>query len=166
MGMVEGLLSEFDMEMQNTRKVLERVPMDKSDWKPHAKSGNMGWLAWHVAYLPAWLAPTFTANELDLATLPKTETPKTREELLAFFDKNVKDGRAALANAKEQAMGDIWTLKKGPMSLFAIPRVAVWRGIVMNHLIHHRAQLGVYLRLNDVPVPALYGPSADENPFG
>jgi uncharacterized damage-inducible protein DinB len=166
MGMIDGLLTEFDHEMQTTRKVLERVPMEKADWKPHAKSGNMGWLAAHVANIPSWLVPVTTANELDLGALPPEEAPKTREALLAKFDKNVKEGRVALANAKPETMTQPWALKKGSVTFFSQPRVGVLRGFVMNHLIHHRGQLSVYLRLNDVPVPSIYGPSADENPFG
>ena len=166
----QALLGEFDHEMISTRKTLERIPEDKFTWKPHAKSGTMVWLAAHVAQIPGWGKETFERTELDLAPggqpakLP--DPPKSKKELLELFDKCVTAGRAALAKANDEDMMKPWSLLSGGKAIFTMPRVAVWRSFVMNHLIHHRAQLGVYLRLNDVPVPSVYGPSADENPFG
>ncbi len=163
----DGLLAEFDVEMANTRKSLERVPEDKLGWKPHAKSGTMGWLATHVATLPGWAAETIEKDSFDLAPPGGAEPPRpaeaaSRRELLARFDECVAKGRAAIASADDARMFTSWTLLKGGQTIFSMPKIAVLRSFVMNHLIHHRAQLGVYLRLNDVPVPALYGPSADE----
>ena len=169
MPLSQALLPEFDMEMANTRKTLERVPDDKFAWKPHEKSGTMGWLAAHVANLPSW--PTFTIKQNSLDLAPKGSSPqpppapKSRQELLQLFDKNAAEGRAAIAGATDAELLQPWSLLRGGTTLMTLPRIAVLRSFVMNHLIHHRAQLGVYLRLNDVPVPALYGPSADEGSF-
>ncbi len=134
----QSMLGEFDQEMQNTRRVLERVPDDKWNWKPHDKSGTVGWLAGHIATLPGWI--TMTIN---------TEEPA--------------EARAALASVSDQEMMKGWKLLAGGKEIFTMPRVACIRGMVMNHLIHHRAQLGVNFRLLDIAVPGLYGPSADEN---
>ena len=166
MTIAQAMLGEFEQEMQNTRKVLERVPEGKWNWKPHDKSGTIGWLAGHVATLPGWAAMTIQTEELDYAPVngPSYQPPKTdnRKELLEVFEKNVADARAALSTASDQEMMKNWTLLAGGQTIFAMPRVACIRGMVFNHLIHHRAQLTVYLRLLDVPVPGLYGSSADE----
>lgn len=169
MAICDALLPEFDQEMANTRKTLERVPDDKLGWKPHEKSGTMGWLAAHVANIPEWATLTIKQDSLDLqpkgiAPQPRP-TPQSRKELLDNFDKNVAGARAAIAGASDEHMFKPWTLLKNGQTLITMPRVACLRGFVMNHLIHHRAQLGVYLRLNNIPVPALYGPSADEGVF-
>ncbi len=162
----QSMLPEFDQEMQNTRKILERVPDDKWSWKPHEKSGTVGWLAGHVAMLPGWATITIQTEQLDYAPVggPAFQLPKmeNRKDLLAVFDKNAAEARAALAGVSDPEMMKGWTLLAGGKTIFTIPRVACIRGFVMNHLIHHRAQLGVYFRLLGVPVPGLYGPSADE----
>ena len=164
----QTFLGEFDNEMANTRKVLERVPLEKYEYKPHEKSGEMGWLAAHVANLVSWVSLAINSDNFDLAPpgeeAPHTKTSHTREELLAAFDKNVVAAREALTNATDETMLGPWSLLRGGQTLFTIPRVAVVRSFAMNHLIHHRAQLTVYLRMNDVPLPPLYGPSADERP--
>jgi uncharacterized damage-inducible protein DinB len=164
-----ALLPEFDNEMSTTRKTLERVPEELFGWKPHEKSGTMGWLATHVANLPEWGVNTISKESLDLApegqSVGPLPTAKSSRELLEAFDKGVKETRAALAGATDEELMKTWKLLMSGKELFAMPRAAVWRTFVMNHLIHHRAQLGVYLRLNDIPVPATYGPSADENPM-
>ena len=163
------LLPEFDHEMANTRKTLDRVPDDKLDWKPHEKSFSLGGLATHLANIPSWTAYTFDRDELDIA--PPGEPPsrltevKSHAELLEAFDKNVTAARAALTSASDEHWQGKWSLLNGGNPIFTLPRAAVMRGFVMNHLIHHRAQLGVYLRLLDVPVPSIYGPSADEGGF-
>jgi uncharacterized damage-inducible protein DinB len=166
MGISNAMLPEFDHEMASTRKTLERVPEEKFGWKPHEKSGSMGWLAAHLANLPSWASYTINQDTLDLAPGGVSPTPppapKSRRELLEQFDKNVIDGRAALAAAKDEHLFKTWSLLRNGATLLQMPRVAVLRSFVMNHMIHHRAQLGVYLRLNNVPVPAIYGPSADE----
>jgi uncharacterized damage-inducible protein DinB len=163
----QSMLGEFDQEMQNTRKTLERVPDEKWNWKPHDKSGTVGWLAGHIATLPGWITMTINTEELDYAPVngPSYQPPKTdnRKEVLAVFDKESAEARAALAAVSDQEMMKGWKLLAGGQEIFTMPRVACIRGMVMNHLIHHRAQLGVYFRLLDVAVPGLYGPSADEN---
>ncbi len=167
--MKDGLLGGFDNEMQNTRKVLERVPADKFGWKPHPKSGTMGWLAGHLASLAGWGAFTLQTDELDFAPGGKQMEPpppiNNTQELLATFDKNQQDTRNALENASDTDLLKPWSLKNNGSVIFTMPKVAVIRGVVINHLIHHRGQLTVYLRLNDIPVPGLYGPSADEGSF-
>jgi uncharacterized damage-inducible protein DinB len=162
----QSMLPEFDQEMQGTRKTLERVPDDKWNWKPHEKSGTVSWLAGHVATMVGWLPITINTEELDYAPVggPAFELPKitNRKELLAEFDKNVAGARAALAKVSDAEMLKNWKLLAGGKEILSMPRVACIRGMVLNHLIHHRAQLTVYFRLIGVPVPGLYGPSADE----
>jgi uncharacterized damage-inducible protein DinB len=165
MSIAQALLSEFDHEMAVTRKVLERVPEADAAWKPHQKSFSMGDLAAHVANLVHWTVSTLKQNELDLNppggpgwTSPKFESTA---KLLAIFDANVKAAREAIAGTSDAAMMEPWTLKNGGVAIFTQPRVGVLRGFVFSHGIHHRGQLSVYLRLRDVPVPSIYGPSAD-----
>ena len=164
------MLSEYDQEMQNTRKVLERVPDEKWNWKPHEKSGTVGWTAGHVANMVSWLHYTLSTEELDYAPVngPAYEPPKitNRKELLAEFDKNVTDSRAALASVSDADIMKPWKLLAGGKEIFTMPKIACIRGMVMNHIIHHRAQLTVYFRLLGIPVPGLYGPSADEGQPG
>jgi uncharacterized damage-inducible protein DinB len=163
------ILPEFEHEMANTRKTLERLPDDKFDWKPHEKSTTLGGLATHLSNIPSWTKSTFEADELDLmpggSDAPRMEQMKSTAEVLATFDQNVAAARAALQNAADDRWQGEWTLRMGEKKIFTLPRAAVMRGFVMNHLIHHRAQLGVYLRLLDIPVPSIYGPSADEGGF-
>jgi uncharacterized damage-inducible protein DinB len=166
MNLSQALLAEFDQEMASTRKVLERIPMDKYDWQPHTKSFSIGKLATHLAQIPGWGTVTAQTSELDFAQPFEQPNPRTTEELLAFFDQNATEARAALAGMSEEEFGKPWTLRAGEKVFFTAPKAMVLRSFVMNHLVHHRAQLTVYMRLNDVPVPALYGPSADENVFG
>jgi uncharacterized damage-inducible protein DinB len=169
MSIAQSMLPEFDQETANTRKVLERLPEDKFEYKPHEKSGTLVWLAAHVAHLPGWTKETFTLTELDLSPDGKPfvppPPPKTSKELLANFDNFVTAGRAALAAASDADMMVPWSLKMNGTVIFQMPRIATYRGMVMNHMIHHRAQLTVYMRLLDIPVPGLYGPSADEKTF-
>jgi len=165
----QALLPEFDHEMANTRKTLERVPEDKFAWKPHEKSFSMGGLATHLATLPSWAVITLQKDSIDIAPVgeapPRSEPCNSREELLSRFDGHVASARAAIAGASDEDLLKTWTLLSGGKTIFALPRVAALRSFVMNHNVHHRAQLGVYLRLNDVPVPSIYGPSADEGSF-
>jgi uncharacterized damage-inducible protein DinB len=153
-------LKEFDEEMATTRRVLERVPSDKAEWKPHAKSFAMGHLAQLVAGMPGWIVNVLEEAELDLAAGPKYSFEKT-DSLLAAFDKNVAAARKALASVMGDALKESWSLKMGPKVLMTLPRGEVARQH-LNHLIHHRGQVSVYLRLLDVPVPSIYGPTADE----
>ena len=169
MSISKSMLPEFDHEMANTRKTLERVPEDKFAWKPHQKSMSLGDLATHLANIPSWTPQTFDRDELDIqpeGAEPYREEPaNSTSELLERFDKNVAAGRAALEAAGDEAWQGKWSLLMTGKILFTLPRTAVMRGFVMSHMIHHRAQLGVYLRLLDVPVPSIYGPSADEGGF-
>ena len=165
----QALLGEFDHEMANTRKTLERVPDDKWEWAPHTKSMKLGALAKHLAEMPGWTVNALTTDSLDIAPdgKPMQSPPiKNRQEVLALFDKNVGAARKALAAANDDAQWmKPWALLMTGKTIFSLPKVAVVRSFVLNHEIHHRAQLGVYLRLNEIPVPAIYGPSADENTF-
>ena len=154
------LLPEFDQEMTTTRRLLERVPTDKGPWRPHPKSFPLGHLAQLVAWMPGWIANTVRESALDLATAPKYSF-ETTETLLKEFDTNVRAAREALAASKDADYPAPWSLKHGDRVLFTAPRGTVVRTHI-NHLIHHRGQLSVYLRLNNVPLPPIYGPTADE----
>jgi len=164
MTIAELLQPEFDQEMTSTRRVLERVPEDKFAWKPHAKSFSMGDLASHIVNMLLWTVDTMDKTEFDLGSVAPEEmnkAAKTRAELLAWFDANASKARAALAKSDADYQVP-WTLKKGAQVFFTLPRYTCVRSFCLNHIVHHRAQLTVYLRENDVPVPGLYGPSADE----
>lgn len=160
------LLPEFDQELAITRKFLDRLPDDKFAWKPHEKSMTLGALAAHLAETPGWTVPTIQQDSLDLAPPggPPFQPTKTssRQETLELFDKNVAAARGVVANVTDEELLKPWSLLMGGQIIFTMPRIDVLRSMVMNHNIHHRAQLGVYFRLNDVPVPGTYGPSADE----
>ena len=166
MSIAQTLLPEYDHEMAGCRKELERLPDGQFDFKPHAKSSTLGQLANHLATIPGWLTTTMRDTEMEFndpvvrASMPAPVG--TREALLALFDQGAAKGRAALAEVPDAGFAVTWTGKSDGKVVLAMPRIAVYRGFIMNHLIHHRAQLGVYLRLLDVPVPAIYGPSADE----
>jgi len=161
----EMLLPEFDREMANTRKTLERVPIEKFAWKPHEKSGTMGWMASHVATVARFATIVITTDSLDLAvpSAPRgVQIVGSQEELLKSFDDTTAAARAAIAGASDEHFSKPWSLLLGEKNLMTLPRYEVVRNYMLNHHIHHRAQLTVYLRMNDVPLPALYGPSADE----
>jgi uncharacterized damage-inducible protein DinB len=163
MSIAQALLPEFDHEMANTRKTLERIPENNLDFKPDPKSMPLGRLAGHITEMVGWGGTTLTTESLNMD--PSTFTPlvaTSRAQLLAEFDKNVASTRAALAGASDQSMMAPWTLSMKGDPMFTMPRIGVLRSMILNHVIHHRAQLTVYLRLTGVPVPALYGPSADE----
>lgn len=165
MALIDSLLPEFDHEISTTRKLLERVPEDKFDWKPHAKSMSLGALATHVATIPMWGEATITKDEIDVATGQAPAQPTSRADLLAMFDTHAASTRTALAGATDAVFMAPWALKKSGQTLFSMPKAAIWRGFVLSHLIHHRGQLSVYLRILDVPIPSIYGPSADEATF-
>jgi uncharacterized damage-inducible protein DinB len=158
----QALLPEFDHEMQTTRKTLERVPEDKLGWKPHQKSMTLGALATHLATITHWVSAVAGADSFDISTAPPTPELKSRQEMLKAFDENVTNARKTIAATGDAAMMKQWSLIAGGKAMFTLPRIAVFRSFVLNHIIHHRGQLSVYLRLNDVPVPSIYGPSADE----
>ncbi len=165
MPIAQMLLPEFDQEMANTRKMLERVPDDKLDYKPHEKSMTLGRLAGHVAEMPQWTKETMNKELLEIAPGQQPYSASSRRELLETFDKFVVEARGLIADATDEQLGKTWTLRFGGKDIFSMPRFAVLRGMVMNHMIHHRAQLGVYLRLNEIEIPGMYGPSADEMKF-
>jgi uncharacterized damage-inducible protein DinB len=161
----ETILPEFDKEMASTRKVLERIPEEKLDWRAHPKSNTIGWNANHIADLPSWAEFTISTPAFDIAPVggERYQTPKlaTRQEILDRFDRNAAAARKAIAAATDDVVAQPWSLLQAGTPLFTMPRSAVIRNFVLNHLIHHRAILCVYLRLNDIPVPGMYGPSGD-----
>ena len=162
MSIAQMILPEFDQEMANTRKMLERVPDGKFEYKPHEKSMTLGRLAAHVAEVPSYATGTLRVERMDFTGEEKPFAPVTRQELLDAFDKYVAEARGMLAAASDEELAKIWTLTFKGQQIFSMPRAAVLRTMVMSHLIHHRAQLGVYLRLCNVEIPGMYGPSADE----
>jgi uncharacterized damage-inducible protein DinB len=164
MSIAQSMLPEFDHEMSNTRQTLQRLPEDKLSWKPDPKSMSLGQLAAHIVEMTGW--GTMTLQTESLSMDPGSHTPlvlTSRAQAVEEFDKNWKGLRAALASASDQDLMKTWALTIGGNVIFSLPRAGVMRTMIMNHIIHHRAQLTVYYRLNGVPVPALYGPSADEN---
>ena len=158
----KDFLAEFDMETENTRRVLERIPDDKLDFKPHPKSLTLLQLAGHVANLPSWTAVTFGMDELDMSQPFDRHEPETKADVLAQFERTKAEARSVLEGVTADDLAAPWTLRTGDEVHFTMPKGVVLRQFVLNHVVHHRAQLHVYLRLLDVPVPGLYGPSADE----
>jgi uncharacterized damage-inducible protein DinB len=162
MAIKDGLLADFDHEMGTTRKLLDRLPDDKFSWKPHEKSMTLGGLATHLANIPYWGDVILTRSSVDLVTMPPNrDALASRAAVVADFDEKVRRTRALLDQTDAQ-LSSPWTLQRGGQELFTAPRVAAFRSFVLHHIIHHRGQLSVYLRLNDVSIPAIYGPSADE----
>lgn len=169
MSISQMLLPEFDQEMASMRRTIERVPDNKFGWAPHPRSMTMGRLASHIAEMPIWAAHTMQNDSLDIAPVGQPASQPTifssRASLLEAFDKNAAAARTAIAGATDEQLLSSWSLLKGGATLMTMPRLAVVRNFVLNHCIHHRGQLTVYLRLNDIPVPSIYGPSADEGTF-
>jgi uncharacterized damage-inducible protein DinB len=165
MSIAQTLLPEFDYEMANTRRVLEIVPAADAAWKPHPKSTSLGDLAAHITRLPLWSKYVLQQPELDLGSPANASIARepftTVPQLLAHFDRYVSEAHAALASTSDAAMGATWSLKNRGTTILSLPRAAVIRGFILSHIIHHRGQLTVYLRLRDVPLPSLYGPTAD-----
>jgi uncharacterized damage-inducible protein DinB len=162
MPIAQMLLPEFDLEMANTRKMLERVPDGKFDYKPHEKSMTLGKLAAHTCEIPSYATATIRFEKLDFTGEEKPFLPATRAELLDAFDKYVVESREMLSKATDEDLMKTWALTYKGNQIFSMPRAAVLRTMVLSHLIHHRSQLGVYLRLNNIEIPGMYGPSADE----
>jgi uncharacterized damage-inducible protein DinB len=163
MSLAETLLPEFDQEMKTTRRLIERVPTEKGKWKPHPKSFPLGHLTQLVVMMPSWITNAVQETSLDLANYPGYSYERT-EDLVKTFDKNVKEARAALAKTSDKDFGVDWSLKHGDNVFFTAPRATIVRQTI-NHFVHHRGQLTVYLRLIDVPIPSIYGPTADEKTF-
>ena len=163
MANIKELIAELKMESANTRKMLERVPSDKMHWRMHEKSMTLGRLASHIAEIPEWATRVVTSNEFDFATanfIPHVR--ETTEELLQVFDEKLKIALDSLEKASDASLNDIWIVRRGDQVFYKIPKKVVLRNFALNHLYHHRGQLSVYLRMLDIPVPGMYGPSADE----
>lgn len=160
-----ALLPEFEHEMQTTRRTLERLPEDKLTWKPHEKSTTLGGLALHLATINHWAEAVMGSDSFDVSTAPQNPPPKSRAEILEAFEKNAASAHKILESATDAEMMKPWALKAGGHTIFSMPRAVVFRSFILNHHIHHRGQFSVYLRLNNVPVPSIYGPSADESNF-
>jgi len=165
MSINDALLPEFDQEMARTRRLLERVPDEKAAWTPHEKSRSLGALASHLADIPGRIGGSLNQESLDMAPAEGREPPRpwtTREEALSRFDKGVAAARANMTSNDDESYRRPWSLKRTGKALFTVPRAAMVRTFVLSHIIHHRGQLSVYLRLVGVPLPSIYGPTADE----
>jgi uncharacterized damage-inducible protein DinB len=165
MAIADSILMELDQEAKTTQRVLERVPEDKLAWKPHAKSSSLGQLAMHIANAQGRLAGMASKDTFEIGNMVQAQ-PASRKEILDAFAQSTADAKQIVAQMDDARMMATWTLTKNGMVLLTMPRIGFIRAIAMNHIYHHRGQLSVYLRLLDVPVPSIYGPSADENPFG
>ena len=164
MAIKDALLADYDHEMGTTRRLLERLPDDKLAWKPHDKSMSLGGLATHLSHIPSWGGTILNDPFFDLAVAPPNGAEQTsRAAIHASFDETRARTRAWM-DKTDGEYNSPWTLKRGDQQVFSVPRVAAFRNFVLHHIIHHRGQLSVYLRLNDIPVPGMYGPSADERP--
>lgn len=164
--MIEPMLGEFREEAAVTRRILERVPADKLTWRPHPKSMSLGQLAIHIATVPGAIATLAQGDGLDVTQAAfEPPQPKSAQEIQGALDESVRTVESVLNGMTDETAQGSWTLKRGDTELFTQPRIGVLRSIMLNHWYHHRGQLSVYLRLLDVPVPVVYGPTADENPF-
>ena len=166
MSIGESFIAEIEYEAKSTRAVLARVPDDKLGWAPHPKSMTLGTLAHHIATTPGLAAMISGGDSLDVATVEMPPVPATGAAIVAELEECLKQARAALAGLDDAAMFKPWSFQNSGQTLFTLPKVAVLRSVFLNHWYHHRGQMSVYLRLLDIPVPSIYGPSADENPFG
>jgi uncharacterized damage-inducible protein DinB len=165
MGIKDALLPEFDHEMATTRRLLERVPDGEFAWSPHEKSMTLGRLAAHIANIPYWCTVALETTVFELDSLPPDtgrQLAETQAALVKEFDSKVSTARSKLAAAIDAELLTPWTIKKGGQEMFTMPRISALRSFVMNHIIHHRGQLSVYLRMKNVPLPPIYGPTADE----
>jgi uncharacterized damage-inducible protein DinB len=158
-----GFAMELDQEARSTRKILERLPEDKFDWKPHEKSMTLAHLAGHIIEMVSWTGPTLNQDGIDFATMDyKPTVYTTTAAMLEDFDKNVAEAKEVLSKVDDSEMFKSWSMSNGEKVYFEMPKIAVMRSFVMSHIIHHRGQLSVFIRLLDIPVPEIYGPSADE----
>ncbi len=164
MRLADSLLMEIDQEAQTTKRVLERIPADKLAWKPHPKAFSLGQLALHIASVPGSVAAAAVPDTMEAPSFSQPE-PKSRQEVLDTFSKSLESAKETLKKMDDARLTSTWSLTKNGKVLMSVPRIGFIRSILMNHNYHHRGQLSVYLRMLDVPVPSIYGPSADENPF-
>ena len=164
MRLVDSVLVELDQEAQTTRRVLDRIPDDKLAWRPHPRSRSLGQLALHIASAPGNVAALAMQDTVEAPNFSQPE-PKSRQEVLDTFSKSLESAKDTLKNMDDVRLTSMWSLTKNGKTLMSVPRIGFVRAILMNHVYHHRGQLSVYLRMLDVPVPSIYGPSADENPF-
>lgn len=163
MNLNELLIKELKQESENTRKILQCVPEEQIGWKPHEKSFTLGRLATHVAELPHWMLRILNADDFDMQANPyQPHTCQTQEELIAFFDQKLKEGMEALEKAANEQLQEEWIFRRGEHVIFKSTRYEAIRSWMFNHQFHHRGQLSVYLRLLDIPIPGMYGPSADD----
>lgn len=162
--LVDSILMELDQEAQTTKRVLDRIPEDRLAWKPHPRSRSLGQLALHIASSPGAVAALALPDTMEAPNFTQPE-PKTRREVLDAFSASLAAAKETLKKMDDPCLGATWSLVKNGKPLMSVPRIAFIRSILMNHIYHHRGQLSVYLRMLDVPVPSIYGPSADENPF-
>jgi uncharacterized damage-inducible protein DinB len=165
MPLIDGMLQELEQEAQTTRRVLERVPDDQLAWRPHEKARTLGQLAMHVAIVPGEVAELFASPSPRQAPTFTDPSPKSASELIPALDESVAKAKKALSGMDDAALMAPWRMMRGERELFAVPRVALLRSVMLNHWYHHRGQLTVYLKELDVHIPSIYGPSADENPF-
>jgi len=164
MRIVDSILMEIEQEAQTTKRVLDRIPENKLAWKPHPKSYSLGQLALHIASVPGSVAAAVVPDSMEVPNFSQPE-PKSRQEVLDTFNKSLESAKATLKKMDDARLTSAWSLTKNGKVLMSVPRIGFIRSILMNHNYHHRGQLSVYLRMLDVPVPSIYGPSADENPF-
>jgi len=164
MKLAEQIVAELENEAQTTKRLLERIPDGKLSWKPHVKSFSLGQLALHIAAVPGGIAGAVMSDTMEAPNFAQEEA-KSRDEVLKTFTKSITAAKDTLNTMDDSKLNSSWSLTKNGRTIMSMPRVAVVRSIMMNHVYHHRGQLSVYLRLLDVPIPSIYGPSADENPF-
>jgi uncharacterized damage-inducible protein DinB len=165
MALIDGMLQELDEEARTTRRVLERVPDNQLAWRPHEKARTLGELALHVAMVPGAVAELIASQSPAQVPTFTDPSPKSASELIPTLDQSIAKAKEVLGGVDDAALMATWRLMQGEREIFAVPRVALLRSIMLNHWYHHRGQLTVYLRELDVPIPSIYGPSADENPF-
>jgi uncharacterized damage-inducible protein DinB len=165
MALIDGLLKELEEEAIATRRVLERVPDNQLAWRPHQKARTLGELALHVATVPGGVAEFVASPSPAQAPEFTDPSPRNASELIPALEESITKAKTALASLDDAAVLETWRLMQGDRELLAVPRIAMLRSVMLNHWYHHRGQLTVYLRALDVPVPSIYGPSADENPF-
>jgi uncharacterized damage-inducible protein DinB len=159
---IDSIIEELSREAETTRRVLDRVPQDKLSWRPHQKSKTIGELAWHIATIPQRIATVAQHDDVDVATVKPAPMPETAAGIQEEFERQIAEAKALLAKLDDSALAQRTTLRRGDVKFFSGPKLALLRTVMLNHSYHHRGQLSVYLRLLDIPVPSIYGPTADE----